>query len=212
MNHRTVSAVDNRDNNKFIVGGTVVKKVELKVLDVTQGTMGGKPFFLILQEMDGDRKLSVMIGATEAQAILIGLRGILVPRPLLCDVYISTLDTFGIKLREVIIYKVEDGVYYSSLVLEGDDGTEYIDVRTSDAVALAVRYTVPIYTVETLMVREHIYEDSNGAISIPVSSVNVSVLKEALERAVKDENYELAAQLRDEIARRADKENEKLTE
>lgn len=186
-----------------------MRKVELKVQDVTQGTMGGKPFFLMLREVDGDRKLSVMIGATEAQAILVAMRGVQVPRPLLYDVYISTLDTFGISLREVLIYKVVDGVYYASLVLEGNEAFEHLDVRTSDAVALALRYHSPIYTVEALMAREHIYEDSNGAISIPVSSVDVSVLKEALERAVKDENYELAAQLRDEIARRADKGNEK---
>lgn len=179
-----------------------MKRIELKVQDVTQGTMGGKPYFLMLREAEGNRKLSIMVGAAEAQAILVTMRGVPVPRPLVYDVFVSTLEAFDITLREVLIYKVVDGVYYSSLVMELNGCLEHIDTRTSDAIALALRYHAPIYTIETLMAREHIFEDGNGAISIPVSSVGMEVLKEALDRAVKEENYELAAQIRDEIARR----------
>lgn len=183
----------------------MMKKVRLIVHDVTQGTMHGKPYFLILREEGGPRKLSVMVGAAEAQSILVTLRGAQVPRPLLHDVMNASLAAFAVKLCEVNVYKVVDGVYHSYLLLEAKGQTERVEARTSDAVALALRMNAPIYTVEPLLERERIYEDGNGAISIPVSSVNIEVLREALERAIREENYELAAHLRDEIARREQK-------
>lgn len=182
-----------------------MKKVELKVQDVSQGTMAAHPYFVILSETEGNRKLSVMVGAMEAQAILVTMRGVAVPRPLLHDVLTSSLEAYDISLKEVFIYKVVDGVYYSSLVLEQEGNVQRIDTRTSDAIAMALRLKAPIYTLDSLIEREHIYDDGNGSISIPVSSVALSVLHEALERAIREENYELAAQLRDEIARRGEK-------
>ena len=178
------------------------EKVLMKVLDVTQGTSGKSPFFLMLSEAAGIRKLSVMVGPFEAQSILVVMRGVKVPRPLLSDVYLQSMQSFGIVLREVYIYKVLDGVYYSMLELEQDGHLQHIDVRTSDAIALALRFGAPIYTSESLLAREHVFEDGHGSISIPVSSVNIEVLREALSRAIQEENYELAAQLRDEISRR----------
>jgi bifunctional DNase/RNase len=112
------------------------------------------------------------------------------------------MQAFGIVLREVYIYKVLDGVYYSLLELEQDGVVQHVDVRTSDAIALALRFDAPVYTSEALLAREHIFEDGHGAISIPVSSVDIDVLREALSRAIREEKYELAAQLRDEISRR----------
>ena len=177
-------------------------KVKLEVQDVSQGTMAHNPFIMMLREVGGKRKLSVMVGSMEAQAILVSLRGVKVLRPLSHDLFISLLDAYDMSLREVLIYKVVDGVYYSLLIVEREGQLEEIDARTSDAVALALRCKAPIYTWESLLEREHIYEDGTGAISIPVSSVNVEMLREALDKAVSEENYELAAQLRDEIARR----------
>ena len=175
------------------------EKVLMKVLDVTQGTSGKSPFFLMLSEAAGIRKLSVMVGPFEAQSILVVMRGVKVPRPLLSDVYLQSMQSFGIVLREVYIYKVLDGVYYSMLELEQDGHVQHIDVRTSDAIALALRFGAPIYTSESLLAREHVFEDGHGSISIPVSSVNIEVLREALSRAIQDENYELAAKLHKEI-------------
>lgn len=180
----------------------MAEKVLMKVLDVTQGTSGKNPFFLMLCESAGTRKLSVMVGPFEAQSILVMMRGVKVPRPLMADVYLNTMQVFGITLREVYIYKVLDGVYYSMLELEQDGQVNYVDVRTSDAVSLALRFDAPIYTSEELLSREHIFEDGHGAISIPVSSVDIEILREALTRAIREEKYELAAQLRDEISRR----------
>lgn len=182
-----------------------MKKVELKVQDVSQGTMTGNPYLVILKETGGCRKLSVMVGAMEAQAILVAMRGVMLPRPLLHDVMTYALESYDIELKEVFIFKVEDGVYYSTLVLEQDGNTQRIEARTSDAIAMALRLKAPIYTHASLIEREHIYDDGNGSISIPISSVSLNVLHEALKRAIREENYELAAQLRDEIARRTEK-------
>ena len=179
-----------------------MNKVQLEVMDVSQGSMSHNPFIMILKETNGNRKLSIMVGAMEAQSILVCLRNVKVARPLSHDLFTSLMDSFSISLQEILIYKVVDGIYYSLLIVEQDGQIEEIDARTSDAVALALRCDVPIYTWEGLIEREHIYEDGSGAISIPVSSVNIDTLKEALNRARNDENYELAAQLRDEIARR----------
>lgn len=181
----------------------MTEKVLMKVSDVTQGVSGKNPFFLMLCEAAGRRKLSVMVGPFEAQSILVVMRGVKVPRPMLPDVYVQSMQAFGITLREVYIYKVLDGVYYSLLELEHEDGqVHHVDARTSDAIALAMRVGAPIYTSESLLAREHIFEDGSGSISIPVSSVGIDVLREALSRAIREENYELAAQLRDEISRR----------
>ena len=180
----------------------MTEKVLMKVLDITQGTSGKTPYFLLLGEVGGMRKLSVMVGPFEAQAILVSMRGVKVGRPLMPDVYLQSMQAFGIVLREVYIYKVLDGVYYSLLELEQDGVVQHVDVRTSDAIALALRFDAPVYTSEALLAREHIFEDGHGAISIPVSSVDIDVLREALSRAIREEKYELAAQLRDEISRR----------
>ena len=199
-------------NNPFgwlFIGSDVIlidmrmEKVMLQVENVTQGTSGKSPFFLMLREAGGSRKLSVMIGPFEAQAILVVMRGVQVSRPLMADVCIHSLQAFGVVIRELYIYKVLDGVYYSMLELEQEGVVNYVDVRTSDG--LALRFGAPIYTSESLLSREHIFEDSHGAISIPVSSVGMEVLQEALVRAIREEDYELAAQLRDEIARREQK-------
>ncbi len=201
-------------NNQFgwlFIGSDVIlidmrmEKVMLQVENVTQGTSGKSPFFLMLREAGGSRKLSVMIGPFEAQAILVVMRGVQVSRPLMADVCIHSLQAFGVVIRELYIYKVLDGVYYSMLELEQEGVVNYVDVRTSDGVALALRFGAPIYTSESLLSREHIFEDGHGAISIPVSSVGMEVLQEALVRAIREEDYELAAQLRDEIARREQK-------
>lgn len=180
-----------------------MKKVKLDVQSISQGTMSNHPFFLVLAEANGWRKMSVMIGPAEAQAILVAMRKVNTPRPLMPDVYVSTLARLGGCLNEVIIYKVVDGVYYAWLVLQHQGEIYEVDARTSDAIALALRCLAPIYTYEQLIEREHIREGKNGTISIPLSSVGVPVLREALDQAVREENYELAAQLRDEIARRS---------
>ena len=124
----------------------MAEKVLMKVLDVTQGVSGKHPFFLMLCEAGGSRKLSVMVGPFEAQSILVMMRGVSVPRPLMPDVYLNTMQLFGIALREVYIYKVLDGVYYSMLELEQEGQIHHVDARTSDAVALALRFDAPIYT------------------------------------------------------------------
>lgn len=178
--------------------------VKLELEDISQG-MGAASrhaYFMMLREADGSRKLSIMVGAYEAQSILAFMRKVRVPRPMTHDALLMSLFAYDIGMREAVIYKVSDGVYYSKIVLIRDGVVREVEARTSDAVALALRFDAPIFTYESILAREHIYESGNGAISIPVSSVGADVLKEALQHAISEENYELAAQLRDEIARR----------
>ena len=101
--------------------------------------------------MNGNRKLSIMVGAMEAQSILVCLRDVKVARPLSHDLFTSLMASFSISLQEVLIYKVVDGVSYSLLIVEQDGQIEEIDARTSDAVALALRSNVPVYTWDGLI-------------------------------------------------------------
>lgn len=180
--------------------------VKLVLEDVSQGATSRQAYFMMLREAEGNRRLSAIIGPYEAQSLLAFMRKIQVSRPLPHDSMLASLMAFDIGLREVVIYKVRDGVYYSKMVLIRDGVIRQVEARTSDAVALALRYDAPIFTYESLLARERIYEGIDGAISIPVSSLRADMLREALKRAISEENYELAAQLRDELARREHEE------
>lgn len=180
--------------------------VRLELEDVSQGATSKQAYFIMLREAGGARKLSVIVGPYEAQAILTFMRKIPLPRPLLHDSMLASFMAFGIGLREVVIHKVRDGVFYSKMVLVREGVIQEVDARTSDAVAMALRYDAPIFTYERLLDRERVYENADGAISIPVSSLKAELLREALQRAISEENYELAAQLRDELSRREKEE------
>lgn len=121
------------------------------------------------------------------------------PRPGIYDLYLNTLKSFDGFLREVEIYKIRAGIFYSHLYIERDGNMTYIDCRTSDALALAVRSNVPIFIGEGLLERNCIRLESNGAYSLPIATASTKVLKEAMAQAVANENYEFAARLRDEI-------------
>ncbi len=121
------------------------------------------------------------------------------PRPGIYDLYLKTLKSFDGSLQEVDIYKIKGGIFYSHLYIERDGNLSYVDGRTSDALALAVRTGVPIYIEEELLERNCIRLESNGAYSLPIATASTKVLKEAMAQAVAKENYEFAARLRDEI-------------
>ncbi len=176
-------------------------RIRLKVLGLSKGTMHENMYILILQEMGGDRKIPIIIGQSEAQAIALKTRHVPLERPMVQDLFKKLTDAFDITLRDVYIYKVDNGVYYSYLELEHDGLETDIDARSSDAIALALTYNCPIYTSDVLLERQYMREN-DGGLSIPINTLDVQALKEALERAVKDENYEMASLLRDEINKR----------
>jgi hypothetical protein len=175
-------------------------------------------YALIFSEEKGIRRLPIVIGTPEAQSIAIVMEGITPPRPLSHDLMCSIWKELNIELLEVLIHKFEDGAFFSELLLQ-QNGQEYrIDSRTSDAVALAIRTNSPIYTTEDIMQRMAIVFDEQtpptpaeplmeemGQTGEELSELRLEVLKERLKEAVKDENYELATHLRDEINRRENK-------
>ncbi|ADV43508.1 bifunctional nuclease family protein [Bacteroides helcogenes] len=182
------------------------KKIELQVLNISNSQAQAGAYALMLGEVDGERQLPVIIGASEAQAMVIELKGIVPPRPLTHNLFASVLEILGVKLMRVLIYKVDNGVFYSYLYMKEDETILRIDARTSDAVALALRMNAPIFIYEDILEAERIKtEESSDSENKETGRENLlkkdtlDLLKEALQKAVEEENYERAALLRDQI-------------
>jgi bifunctional DNase/RNase len=203
-------------------------KLTIKGISYSQTQNGA--YALILNEVDGERKLPIVIGAFEAQSIAIALeKEIKPPRPLTHDLFKSFADRFDIVVKQVIIHKLVDGVFYSSIICERDKIEEIIDARTSDAIALALRFNAPIFTYKNILDKAGIYlntnpseienqsNDDDGVLSNPetfgldsdgkepsegYSKLSLSELHASLEIAVQEEDYEKAARIRDEISKR----------
>ena len=171
-------------------------EIELKLHDMSSTLQPVDAYALVLEEVNGNRKLPVIIGSLEAKA------NYKLPRPWTHDLFLSLTRELGVTLKKILIYKVEDGIYYSYLFFDNAGEEIKIDSRTSDAVALALRYKCPIYTTAQIMDEEHLREESDSSFSVTVNMVGISVLKEALTKAIAEENYEQASRLRDEIRRR----------
>ena len=201
-------------------------KLTIKGISYSQTQNGA--YALILNEVDGDRKLPIVIGAFEAQSIAIALeKEIKPPRPLTHDLFKSFADRFDIVVKQVIIHKLVDGVFYSSIICERDKIEEIIDARTSDAIALALRFNAPIFTYKNILDKAGIYLSINPAentenqenddilstpetfgqedVVVPADSYSGYSLKELyqkLDEAVQNEDYEKAAKNRDEISKK----------
>ena len=199
-------------------------KLTIKGISYSQTQNGA--YALILNEVDGERKLPIVIGAFEAQSIAIALeKDITPPRPLTHDLFKNFAERFDIVVKQVIIHKLVDGVFYSSIICERDKIEEIIDARTSDAIALALRFKAPIFTYKNILDKAGIYLKTNpseksiskeeesvlddlilGESEMPAredySRLSVKELNKMLDDAVKNENYELAARVRDEISKR----------
>ncbi|EAQ40747.1 MULTISPECIES: bifunctional nuclease family protein [unclassified Polaribacter] len=183
-------------------------------------------YALVLSEIEGTRTLPIIIGAFEAQSIAIALETeIRPPRPLTHDLFKTFSDTFDITIKEVIIHKLVDGVFFSSLICVRDGKEEVIDTRTSDAIAIAVRFDAPIYTYENILDKAGIYlkveeelaiennlepkQESSTTFELEeedkvnYADLSLKELNQQLDTAVADENYELAATIRDEISKRS---------
>lgn len=198
-------------------------KLAIKGISYSQTQNGA--YALILNEVDGERKLPIVIGAFEAQSIAIALeKEIKPPRPLTHDLFKTFADRFDIVVKQVIIHKLVDGVFFSSIICERDKIEEIIDARTSDAIALAVRFNAPIFTYKNILDKAGIYlntpdenkENDDSPLSEPeifgneptpaskdsYAHFTIEELYAMLDLAVQDEDYEKAAKIRDEISKR----------
>ncbi len=203
--------------------------VRLNIKGISYSQTQNGAYALILNEVGGERKLPIVIGAFEAQSIAIALeKEIKPPRPLTHDLFKNFSDRFEIVVKQVIIHKLVDGVFYSSLICERDGIEEIIDARTSDAIALALRFNAPIFTYKNILDKagiflkadekqrekdekaEEIIEEELLNEEIELASEDTSdykkmsleELKELLSQAVNQEDYEKAARIRDEISKR----------
>ena len=195
-------------------------KLTIKGISYSQTQSGA--YALVLSEMEGTRTLPIIIGAFEAQSIAIALeKEIRPPRPLTHDLFKTFSERFDVNVKQVIIHKLVDGIFFSSLICEKDGVEEIIDTRTSDAIAIAVRFQAPIYTYENILDKAGIYlkieeeiaikenlDSETVAVELEDASTSFSLLtlKELhnkLNEAVANEDYELAAKIRDEISKRS---------
>ncbi len=193
-----------------------MKRVKLKVMGISYSQTQSGAYALILTEEKGDRRIPIIIGGFEAQAIVIKLENLNPPRPLTHDLFKMFADEFRISILEVFIYKLEEGVFFSKLICNNGDKEISLDSRTSDAVALALRFGCPIYITEEILEKAGITISSSnaddaaantvGSILEPDSSKYDSLSDEELykmiDEAVRTEDYEKAAAIRDEIEKR----------
>lgn len=177
-------------------------KTELRVLNLSFSQEESGAYALLLGEMDGERQLAVIIGTTEAQAILLELRGIRSPRPLSHQLFASVIEALNVRLLRVLIYKVEKGLFYSYLFLQAENSIIRVDARTSDAIAIAMYLQSPIFIYEDLLEREKLNLENKKTQSddtLAKEQLPIETIKKALEDAVEAEDYEKAALLRDLI-------------
>lgn len=199
--------------------------VQLDIKGISYSQTQSGAYALVLTEIKGNRTLPIIIGAFEAQSIAIALeKEIKPPRPLTHDLFKTFSERFQINVLQVIIHKLVDGVFFSSLVCEKDGVEEIIDARTSDAIALATRFNAPIYTYETILEKAGIFlkleaedivsdtseldmdelltETSKSEDEDPLKRMSIQELNNQLQIAIEQEDYETAAHLRDEISKR----------
>ncbi|MBQ5730655.1 MAG: bifunctional nuclease family protein [Bacteroidaceae bacterium] len=180
--------------------------VELVVTDILCKASDDRAYVMILKERDGNRKIMVAIGANEAQAIAFALKGIATKRPITHDLFRSLANALGATMKCATIGKISDGTFYSQLLYQQGDAICQIDSRTSDAVAIALRAGAPVYIDEELLNRVGVHDVFNGAISVPISVADTDTLRTVLDKAVKEENYELAMKIKEEIDSRTNEE------
>ncbi len=194
-------------------------KVKLNVLGISYSQTQSGAYALVLSEEEGKRRIPIIIGGFEAQSIAIQIEGLTPPRPLTHDLFLNFSKSFSIEILEVQIYKLEEGVFFSKLHCDNGKKEVYIDARTSDAIALALRFKCPIYTTEDIIEKAGIILEFDGTDDEPEKTpapiekkenldstlfgkMSLSELKSILDEAVNNEDYEKASKIRDEIKRR----------
>lgn len=204
-------------------------KIQLKVLGISYSQTQSGAYALVLSEARGSRRIPIIVGGFEAQAIAIELEGLAPPRPLTHDLFKNFSDSYGITLLEVNIHKLEEGVFFANILCEQQGQRVTLDARTSDAIALAMRFKCPIFTTEEIVEKAGIVLDfekegeegmagaqaegeeieiktetpkKKGG-SPELAGANMDELRSLLADAVSNEDYERASEIRDEINRRS---------
>jgi uncharacterized protein len=196
-----------------------MSKVKLNVLGISYSQTQSGAYALVLSEENGKRRIPIIIGGFEAQAIAIQLEGLTPPRPLTHDLFLNFSKSFGVELIDVQIYKLEEGVFFSKLHCDNGKKEVYIDARTSDSIALALRFECPIYTTEEIIEKAGIVldiEEGEEGSEKPreenqpkdseteaLKHLSLPELNMMLEEAVMKEDYEKASRIRDEIHKRS---------
>lgn len=195
-----------------------MKKIKLDIVGLSYSQTQSGAYALVLGEVNGRRRLPIIIGSFEAQAIAIEIEKMTPSRPLTHDLFKSLSSSFHISIQEIIIYNLVDGIFYAKLICSDGKKTSEIDARTSDAIAIAVRFDCPIYTYEFILATAGIVIEGNEFVfldniepnveektvnpSLNYNSLSDNELKEKLKDALSEEAYERAAKIRDELSRR----------
>jgi bifunctional DNase/RNase len=188
-----------------------MEKVEMNIVALAQSEGQGNSFIVILKEEDGLRRLPIVIGMFEAQAIALAVEGIQPHRPLTHDLFRNAMRQIGVDLKEIVISDLRQGVFFATLVCRIPDGSFVeLDSRTSDALALAVRFSCPIYTYPFVLDRagvmwepqEESPSEAQAKANQPLHKLSPQDLNQLLEDALRNEDYERAAEIRDELQKR----------
>lgn len=197
-----------------------MEKIELEIVGLSYSQTQSGAYALVLGENEGKRRLPIIIGGFEAQAIAIELEGMTPSRPLTHDLFKSLTEKFDIHVKEVIVYNLVEGIFFAKVIADLNGVEQEIDARTSDAIALAVRYRCPVYTYEFILSSAGIIlededqiaegEDEDKTEIVPdnqgekpgLKGSSLSDLEKQLQEAIDMEDYEKASKIRDEINRR----------
>ncbi len=200
--------------------GNNMKKIQLDIVGLSYSQTQSGAYALVLGEVNGRRRLPIIIGSFEAQAIAIEIEKMTPSRPLTHDLFKSFAQAYSIQIQEIIIYNLVDGIFYAKLICSDGKKTAEIDARTSDAIAMAVRFDCPIHTYEFILSTAGIVIEGNdfaylenlneqpteektpAAPASNYKSVSVDELKTMLQEALTEEAYEKAARIRDELNKR----------
>jgi bifunctional DNase/RNase len=188
-------------------------KIKLNVLGISYSQTQSGAYALVLSEEEGNRRIPIIVGGFEAQAIAIELEGLAPPRPLTHDLFKNFAESYGIKLIEVNIHKLEDGVFFANILCDNGGQRIILDARTSDAIALALRFNCPIFTTDEIFdtaapaqEKEHdtvVEKSKKGSPQLDLSKKSMDELRSMLAESVSKEDYEKASEIRDEINRRS---------
>ena len=188
------------------------QKIQVNILGLSTSPSSAGAYALILKEIEGNRRLPIIIGAFEAQSIALEMEGIKPPRPLTHDLLKNVIEAMDVTLQEVFIHELRDGTFFAKIAIETLTDLKEIDSRPSDAIALAIRFGVPIYVADAIMEEAGITLDTEPASETPASDMPPGIkrhesrlehLQNELKEAVEKEEYEKAARLRDEMRKLA---------
>ena len=203
-----------------------MKKIELEIVALSHSITQTHSYAVVLGEVNGLRRLPILIGGFEAQAIAVALERMQPSRPLTHDLFANFMSTFSIELNEVVIYKLEEGIFFAQLMCQDGANMVEIDARTSDALALAVRAQCPIYTYENILETAGLYLDqgessategepmeaqrsvskvSSGGTDKDLKTMSLDDLNALLQQVLEQEDYVRAIPIRDEINSRGKK-------